>query len=88
MQLAINAVILAVAFAAVAKPAQFRKAINQLLKELRLITNGLTLVKYGSEQDKTPFFSEDMGQERPGASAELLTRFVRHWPRTLLRLTC
>lgn len=74
MQLAINAVVLAVAFAAVAKPAQFRKTINQLLKELRFVTNVFPLGKYGLKQEETPFLPEDVGQERPDAPIELLTR--------------
>ncbi|KAL2204892.1 hypothetical protein CC79DRAFT_1323653 [Sarocladium strictum] len=74
MQLAINIVVLAVAFAAVTKPAQFRKVINQLLKELRFVTNGFALGKYAFEQDETAHTLGDFNQVPSEAHAELLTR--------------
>jgi len=78
MQLAINIVVLAVAFAAVAKPAQCRKVINQLLKELRFVTNGFALGKYAFEQDETAHALDDFNQVSSIAQAELFTRFVIH----------
>ncbi|KAF4993165.1 hypothetical protein FGRMN_6650 [Fusarium graminum] len=74
MLLAFNAVILVVAFTAVVKPIQFRKAINQFIKKLRFITNSFTPWKPASKWKQAPLPFEDVNELASSSQVELLTR--------------
>ncbi|KAJ4138417.1 hypothetical protein NW768_002248 [Fusarium equiseti] len=68
MQLAINAIILVLAFTVVAKPIQFRKAVNRLIKKLRSATNGFEKVAFiPNEFDEISLLSDS-------ENVELLTK--------------
>lgn len=88
MQLAINAVILAVAFTVVTRLMQFRKApLNRFIKKLRFLTNGFKLVTSTTEQ-VAALRSHGVKDTRSYSHAELLTRFVKYSFVVLVRLTC
>ncbi|RKL35174.1 hypothetical protein BFJ70_g8032 [Fusarium oxysporum] len=75
MQLAINAVILAVAFTVVTRLMQFLKApLNRFIKKLRFLTNGFKLVTSTTEQEVAALRSHGVKDTRSYSHAELLTR--------------
>lgn len=76
MQLAINALILVVAFAVAAKQKQFQKAIYQCMKKLRLVTNSFNFGTPASERKQATLLPNDVDETWPVLHAELLTRFV------------
>jgi hypothetical protein len=82
MQLAINAIILVLAFTVVAKPIQFRKAVNRLIKKLRSATNGFEKVAL------LPNEFEEIQLLSDSENVELLTKFVACSSFILARLTC
>lgn len=82
MLLAFNAIILALAFAVVAKPIQFRKAVNRLIKRLRAATYGFEKVALLPNE-----FDEVLLPSDP-ENVELLTKFVTSSSFILARLTC
>ncbi|KAM0311597.1 hypothetical protein ACHAPQ_012366 [Fusarium lateritium] len=74
MQIAINAIIFAIAFVAITKPIQFRKALNQFIKKLRFVTNIFKLKIPISKWEETSLLSDDIDEIRPFSHLELLTR--------------
>lgn len=79
MQLAIDVVIFAAAFAIVAKLIQqCRKPINQFVKRLRFVTDGFKAETPPSEWEKAALFHNKVDEPRPFSHAELLTRFVTY----------
>ncbi|KAF4959450.1 hypothetical protein FGADI_1671 [Fusarium gaditjirri] len=75
MQLAINAVILAVAFTVFTWLVQSRKVpINRFVKKLRFLTNGFRLGAPTTEQELVTLRNHAIHGTRPYSCAELLTR--------------
>jgi hypothetical protein len=76
MQIAINAVILVIAFAVATKPLQIRKAFNQFIKKLKSVMNGFKLNTPASERKEATLLPDNFSKTRPFSHLELLTRFV------------
>lgn len=77
MQFAINIAIFVVTFAVVATPIQSRKAIENLVKRLRFVTNSLGLGIPGSEQGKASLLPDNLDETRQFPHTLLLTKFVK-----------
>ncbi|KAH7239404.1 YqcI/YcgG family-domain-containing protein [Fusarium tricinctum] len=74
MQIAINAVILVIAFAVATKPLQIRKAFNQFIKKLKSVMNGFKLNTPASERKEATLLPDNFSKTRPFSHLELLTR--------------
>ncbi|KAI6760430.1 hypothetical protein HG530_009290 [Fusarium avenaceum] len=74
MQIAINAVILAIAFMVAIKPLQIRKAINQFIKKIKFVVYGSKLNTSPSEREEAALLPDNYSRTRPSSHLELLTR--------------
>lgn len=86
MQIAINAVILVIAFLVVTKPLQIRKAFNQFIKNLKFVINSFKLNTSASEREEAALLPETFSENRSSSHLELLTRFVTCSSTTSTRL--
>ncbi|KIL84954.1 hypothetical protein FAVG1_11824 [Fusarium avenaceum] len=74
MQIAINAVILVIAFVVATKPLQIRKAFYQFMKNLKFVINGFELNTPGSERKEVALVPDNFSENRSSSRLELLTR--------------
>ncbi|KAG5663579.1 hypothetical protein KAF25_001515 [Fusarium avenaceum] len=74
MIIAINAVILVIAFVVATKPLQIRKAFDQFIKNLKFVINGFELNTPGSERKEVALVPDNFSENRSSSHLELLTR--------------